>query len=82
MDLFVNGLVLGGLVGILLEVLGGLVGILLGGLEGVGLEQGLEAVTKEEAGSQGSVCLIIYHGEENTLNSNRRRYADRMRNPH
>ena len=82
MDLFVNGLVLGGLVGILLEVLGGLVGILLDGLEGVGLEQGLEAVTKEEAGSQGSVCLIFYHREENTLKSNRRRYADRMRNPH
>ena len=69
-----NGLVLVGLVGILLEV--------LDGLEGVGLEQGLEAVTKEEAGSQGSVCLIFYHGEENTLKSNRRRYADRMRNPH
>ena len=62
-----------GLVGILLEVLGGLVGILLDGLEGVGLEQGLEAVTKDEAGSQGSVCLIIYHEKENTLSSNRRR---------
>ena len=37
---------------------GGLVGLvllLLAGLEVV--EQGLEAVTKEEAGSQGSVCL-------------------------
>ena len=41
-----------------LVLAGGLVGlvlVLLAGLEVV--EQGLEAVTKEEAGSQGSVCL-------------------------
>ena len=41
-----------------LVLVGGLVGlvlVLLAGLEVV--EQGLEAVTKEEAGNQGSVCL-------------------------
>ena len=41
-----------------LPLVGGLVGlvlVLLAGLEVV--EQGLEAVTKEEAGNQGSVCL-------------------------
>ena len=41
-----------------LVLVGGLVGlvlVLLAGLEMV--EQGLEAVTKEEAGNQGSVCL-------------------------
>ena len=45
-------------VGHLVLVGGGLVGlvlVLLAGLEVV--EQGLEAVTKEEAGNQGSVCL-------------------------
>ena len=41
-----------------LPLVGGLVGlvlVLLAGLEVV--EHGLEAVTKEEAGNQGSVCL-------------------------
>ena len=45
-------------VGHLVLVGGGLVGlvlVLLAGLEVV--EHGLEAVTKEEAGNQGSVCL-------------------------
>ena len=47
-DVVVGHLVLvGGLVGLVL--------VLLAGLEVV--EQGLEAVTKEEAGNQGSVCL-------------------------
>ena len=41
--------------------LGGLVGNLLAGLEGE--EHGLEAVTKEEAGTQGSACLTIDHVE-------------------
>ena len=44
--------------GHLVLVVGGLVGlvlVLLAGLEVV--EHGLEAVTKEEAGNQGSVCL-------------------------
>ena len=40
--------------------LGGLVGsLLLGGLDGD--EHGLEAVTKDEAGTQGSACLKIDH---------------------
>ena len=41
--------------------LGGLVGgiLLLAGLDGE--EQGLEAVTKDEAGTQGSACLTIHH---------------------
>ena len=47
-DVVVGHLVLvGGLVGLVL--------VLLAGLEVV--EHGLEAVTKEEAGNQGSVCL-------------------------
>ena len=57
---------LGGLVGgiLLLELglqVGGLVGgiLLLAGLDGE--EQGLEAVTKDEAGTQGSACLTIHH---------------------
>ena len=65
-------------VGHLVLVVGGLVGLvllLLAGLEVV--EQGLEAVTKEEAGNQGSVCLgqdlsltlLFYGGEtEDTYN--------------
>ena len=57
-----DGVELGGLVGNLLgglvgNLLGGLVGNLLAGLEGE--EHGLEAVTKEEAGTQGSACLTI-----------------------
>ena len=51
-----DGVELGGLVG---NLLGGLVGNLLAGLEGE--EHGLEAVTKEEAGTQGSACLTIDH---------------------
>ena len=61
-DVVVGHLVLvGGLVGLVL--------VLLAGLEVV--EQGLEAVTKEEAGNQGSVCLgqelsftLLFDGEE------------------
>ena len=61
-----------------LVLAGGLVGlvlVLLAGLEVV--EQGFEAVTKEEAGNQGSVCLgqdlsltlLFYGGEtEDTYN--------------
>ena len=60
-DVVVGHLVLvGGLVGLVL--------VLLAGLEVV--EQGLEAVTKEEAGNQGSVCLgqelsftLLFDGE-------------------
>ena len=71
-------LVLVVVVGHLVLVVGGLVGlvlVLLDGLEVV--EQGLEAVTKEEAGNQGSVCLgqdlsltlLFYGGEtEDTYN--------------
>ena len=51
-----DGVELGGLVG---NLLGGLVGNLLAGLEGE--EHGLEAVTKEEAGTQGSACLTNDH---------------------
>ena len=59
-----DGVELGGLVGNLPGELvgilpGGLVGNLLAGLEGE--EHGLEAVTKEEAGTQGSACLTIDH---------------------
>ena len=53
---------LGGLVGGILGLqVGGLVGgiLLLAGLDGE--EQGLEAVTKDEAGTQGSACLTIHH---------------------
>ena len=39
------------------NLLGELVGNLVAGLEGE--EHGLEAVTKEEAGTQGSACLTI-----------------------
>ena len=55
-------------VGHLVLVGGGLVGLvllLLAGLEVV--EQGLEAVTKEEAGSQGSVCLELLMVEEHKI---------------
>ena len=52
-----------------LEV-GGLAGSLLVGLEevehfeGLEVEHGLEAVTKDEAGTQGSACLAMNHTEE------------------
>ena len=60
-----------------LEV-GGLAGSLLAGLEevdvehfeGLEVEQGLEAVTKDEAGTQGSACLAMNHTEDIMLKLN------------
>ena len=38
--------------------------------EGLEVEQGLEAVTKDEAGTQGSACLAMNHTDDITLKLN------------
>ena len=60
-ELLPKGLEVGGLAGSLLV---GLEEVDVEHFEGLEVEQGLEAVTKDEAGTQGSACLAMNHTEE------------------
>ena len=63
-ELLPKGLEVGGLAGSLLV---GLEEVDVEHFEGLEVEQGLEAVTKDEAGTQGSACLAIQKNTEDIM---------------